>query len=728
MEHTRDLQNKNDTTQLQETLTQRDELLATVNKVAEVLLTSSVEDSSKSLMTAMELVGLCISVDRVQIWRNEIFDGELHFVMRYEWLSELGKRKIEVPLGLKSPYRKHPRWLEMFLRGGHINAPISALHPEDAAFLGYYEMVSIVILPLFLDNEFIGFFSVDDCAFERTFTDEEMDLLASTGLMCTNIFNRNLQAEKLADTNRQLAAALEQALSSSHAKSEFLARMSHEIRTPMNAIIGMTELALRADTLDSACEHILTVKQAGTNLLSIINDILDISKIEKGMLEIVPINYHFSSLINDVISIIRMRVVDSRLRFVVNIDSNIPNSLRGDEIRLRQVLLNLLSNSVKYTESGGFVSLCIQGEMHDEDTVHFTIDVEDSGLGIKKEYLENLFDEYTRFDREKNKSAEGTGLGLAIVSNIVRAMGGTISVRSNYGKGSTFTVMLPQEVRGKNSLGCVEGAKEKSVLVYEERDIYATSLIFAIDGLGVHCTLINNDAELLEKLACGKYTFAFVSFNLYRKNLKTIMALNTETKIVILTEFGEAVPEKNLTVLAMPVHSLSVANILNGVHENFSYHGNIGFAVGFTAPEANVLVVDDVLTNLKVVKGLLSPYGMQVSLCKNGIMALDAIKAVRYDLVFMDHLMPDMDGIEATKLIRGLEDPDKYFLNVPIVALTANAVSGARKFFMENGFSDFMSKPVDVVKLNSVLERWIPKEKQLKPAATAGRNGGHGTF
>ena len=500
----------------------------------------------------------------------------------------------------------------------------------------------------------------------------------------------------------------------SQAKTRFLARMSHEIRTPMNAIIGMAELALRSSTLEAAREHIFTVKQAGTNLLSIINDILDISKVEKGKLEIVPVDYHFSSLLNDVISIIRMKIADTHHRFVVSVDSNIPNSLRGDEVRVRQVLVNLLGNAVKYTESGGFVSLHIRGEMAGEDTVNLTIDVEDSGQGIKEEDQKRLFIEYTQFDREHNRNTEGTGLGLSITRHIIEAMDGSISVQSEYGKGSTFTVAFSQRVRFSKSLSHVENAREKSVLVYDMRDIYANSLVFAVDSLGVDSTLVFNDLDFLERLVNGKHTFAFLSFEMYKKNISAIQGLNTETKVVVLTEFGETVPEKNIAVLAMPVHSLSVASVLNGGQENLSYHGNTEFVVSFTAPTVNILIVDDVLTNLKVVKGLLSPYEMQVSLCKSGEMALEAVRASRFDMVFMDHLMPGMDGVETTAKIRKFGEENEYFLHMPIVALTANAVSGMREFFLENGFSDFMSKPVDVVKLNSVLEKWIPKEKRIK--------------
>ena len=512
------------------------------------------------------------------------------------------------------------------------------------------------------------------------------------------------------------------------AKTEFLAKMSHEIRTPMNAIIGMAELALRSDKLSVAHEHVFTVKQAGRSLLAIINDILDISKIESGKFEITSHDYQFSSLLNDVISIIRMRVADSRMRFVVRVDSTIPNSLHGDEVRVRQVMLNLLDNAVKYTGSGGLVSLRIQGEMDGEDTVNLTIDIEDTGQGIKEEDIQHLFSEYIQFDREKNRDTEGTGLGLAISKHIAKAMGGDIQISSEYGKGSTFTVSFPQKVpsHSREPLSYVENAKKKNVLVYEAQDIYADSLAFTMNSLGVEYTMASDDADLLKKLAGGKYAFAFVSFQLYQKNIEAVTELDTKTKIVILTEFGETVQEKEAAVLAMPVYSLPVANILNGDHENFSYHGKTEFSAKFTAPDANILVVDDILTNLKVVKGLLAPYGMQISLCKSGRMAIDAIKSNHYDMVFMDHLMPGMDGVETTEQIRRLGVENEYFAQVPIVVLTANAVTGMRDFFLENGFTDFMSKPVDTIRLNSVLEKWIPKEKQLKLTTEEGNGNGNG--
>jgi len=505
--------------------------------------------------------------------------------------------------------------------------------------------------------------------------------------------------------------AINAANEASRAKSAFLARMSHEIRTPMNAIIGMTELALREEEVSSVHRHIRTVKQAGAHLLSLINDILDFSKIEVGKLEIFEDEYMVSSLVNDVISIIRMRVVDTNIRFVVNMDSNIPNLLIGDETRIRQVLLNILNNAVKYTERG-FVSFIAQYEVIDEKNINLVMEVMDSGRGIKQEDVDKLFGEYMQVDLSKNKGIEGVGLGLAITWNIVKAMGGDIKVYSEYGKGSIFTVTIPQKVSSPVPLASVKDPDKIKVLVYERREIFANSISLSIDNLGVDCTLISNNSELHSKLSANEYNYIFVSFSLYEKSKAAIMKLGKQAKVVLLAEFGEATYEKKLGLIAMPVYAIPIANILNGVSESFNLNENEETIGRFVAPEAIVLVVDDVTTNLRVAQGLMSPYKMKVDLCKSGQEAIQAVTDIRYDLVFMDHKMPNMDGAEATALIREKGSEDPYYKNLPIIALTANAVSGAKEIFLKSGFNDYLSKPIDTTKLNAVLEKWIPKGKQ----------------
>jgi len=509
-----------------------------------------------------------------------------------------------------------------------------------------------------------------------------------------------------------LHKTMEDLKAASNAKSEFLAKMSHEIRTPMNAIIGMAELALRENMDDSVHEHVVTIKQASTNLLSIINDILDFSKIESGKLEIIPGNYQFSSLVHDVISIIKMKVVDSNLQFVTNIDCNIPNSLFGDETRIRQVLLNILSNAVKYTKKG-FVSFSVSVEKSG-DTAYLTIDVTDSGKGIKAEDLKKLFGEFVQVDMSSNRGIEGTGLGLAITKNLVKMMNGDINVHSEYRKGSMFTITLPQKIQSLEPLAVVEKPETKNVLVYEKNEIYADSIVCTVDNLGVNCERAESDETLREKLKSKEYTYLFVSYSQMEQAKSIIQELGSKTQIIVLTEFGNAVTDRSLSVLPMPVHSISVANVLNGVADNFSYSTSESITARFTVPKARVLIVDDINTNLKVAEGLMLPYKMHIDLRLSGVEAIEAVKANNYDLVFMDHMMPEMDGIEATKLIREMSKEDSHYANLPIIALTANAISGTREMFLANGFNDFLSKPIDMVKLNAVLAKWLPKEKQEK--------------
>ena len=515
------------------------------------------------------------------------------------------------------------------------------------------------------------------------------------------------QDQERLETISNLAHRAEQA---SKSKSNFLAKMSHEIRTPMNAIIGMSELALREKEMShNARGHVLTIRQAGSNLLAIINDILDFSKIESGKLEIVNGDYHFTSLINDVISIIRMRVINTNIRLVANVDSNIPCELHGDEVRIRQAVLNLLTNAVKYTERGS-VSFTVSGKIADESTVVLTIGIADTGKGIHEDDMEKLFKDFVQVDMAHNKNVEGTGLGLVITKNIIEAMGGSISVSSVYGKGSTFTVTLPQKYNSPEKIASVENPTEKGVLVYERREVYADTIIRTLDDLGVGHAVVSDDDGFREGLASGKYAFVFAASSFVGSVRRMCAELKSKVRIVQLTAFGETTAERDVGVLAMPVYSATVANVLNGKPDAGSYIEEVISAGRFTAPDARVLVVDDINTNLKVAEGLMAPYGMRVDLRKSGYEAIEAVKTERYDIVFMDHMMPEMDGVEAAGRIRELGGEE--YRNLPIVALTANAVSGMKEMFLRNGFSDFLSKPIDTSKLNAVLGKWIPKEKQ----------------
>ena len=495
-------------------------------------------------------------------------------------------------------------------------------------------------------------------------------------------------------------------------KSSFLARMSHEIRTPMNSILGMAELIQRKAISSEIQEYIEIINQSGTNLLAIINDILDFSKIESGRFQIQDRNYYVASVINDMINMIRPRVAEKSLDFFVNVDSSIPAQLYGDDMRLRQVLTNLLSNAVKYTRRG-FISMDVDVEWVNGESLKLVCSVHDSGIGIKPEDQKSLFSEFTRMDSKSNLGIEGTGLGLAITRALCRAMGGDVTVSSEYGRGSVFRAIIPQVCSSDKPVAQVINSEKKRVLFYDWRPQYVQSIANTLKSLGVgfNCSAVFH--EFLNDLERGKYDYAFISSKYAMDCIYALGRRETPLQLVIMVEPGEISVYRDVTSILMPVYSITVANVLNDMPEGVMFQDK-NIKIHFTAPSAKVLIVDDISTNLRVAKELMAPYNMNVHTCLSGSEALNLVKANYYDLVFMDHMMPGMDGIEATAFIRALESGDEYFKKLPIIALTANALSGQREMFLENGINDFLAKPIDIQKLNDILEKWIPAEKRVE--------------
>jgi len=499
------------------------------------------------------------------------------------------------------------------------------------------------------------------------------------------------------------------------AKSQFLARMSHEIRTPMNAILGMAELVLRENIPVQAREQAEIIKQSGNHLLSIINDILDLSKIESGKLELLETEYLPASVINDIVNIIKVRLPGRKLRFILNISSRIPHMLWGDPVRVYEIIMNLLANAVKYTESG-FVALDMEAERRG-DTAHLLIRVRDSGRGIKEEDMAWLFHEFVRFDTDANADIEGTGLGLSITRSLIQHMGGTIEAKSTYGVGSTFTVTLPQPIKDHENMAVLVRPEQNPVIIFERRQHCKKSIIYTMEDLGVPYAIVETIRQFHDGLQSGKYTFAFASEKLYDDFCAAYPKFTTQTKIVLVNQSydGTALKDRGLPVLQTPIYCLAIVPLLNNtVPDRFESRKKLQ---AFTAPNAKVLIVDDVQINLKVCDGLLRPYQLTTTLCERGQEAIDAIKTEEFDLVLMDYMMPGMSGVEAVKIIRALDGGKE----LPVIALTANAIVGAKEMFLQTGFNDFISKPIEVARLNDILAKWVPKEKQrqtdFSPAA-----------
>jgi len=784
------------------------ELMRIVNEAAKLLLEADARDYVSALIRGMEMIGKFAHLDRVHMWQNNRKDDKkLYFNRVCYWMSEerlYGVKAVEF-----SYLDNVPTWEQKLSRDEIINGLIDGFPEKEKAFLSSYYIKSILVIPIFISNNFWGLVSFDDCHELRTFTEAEVNILRSWGLLVVGAMQRSVIAQNLqavsnnykgliwsVDNNRDITTfkgrymdillpfattmegknlnavrdeidhldiaknvektfregpqnwineigdsvfhsyttpifddsgvltgvvgstddvsetvRLQKALEDANrAKNDFLASMSHEIRTPMNAIIGMSNLTLREDIPTTVREYIQTINQAGVNLLDIINDILDFSKIESGNIEIVSEKYTLSSLINDVVHTIKSKAHESRLRFVVNVDSQIPNTLAGDVKRIRQIMLNLLSNAVKYTDEG-FISLSVSGNVENEDTLMLEIETADSGRGIDRQDIETLFDKFTRFDRERNRNIEGTGLGLAITKSVIEAMGGEIYVKSTRGVGSVFTVKLPQKVVYHKKLAEVENLEEKNVLIFERRDICKKSIIKTMSVLGVKYKLVSTISEFYEELVSNRYPYVFVAAILYERTKIAYGEIKTDAKIMLIAEFGEIVKERNISILTTPIFTIPVADFLNNVPNNTTVGVSGKKTARDIAPEARILSVDDVKTNLSVLEGLLKPYKVRVTSCLSGNEAIEAVKAAPYDLIFMDYMMPGMDGIETTKRIRELNSEFPYTENIPVIALSANAVLGIRDTFLKSGLDDYLSKPIDTAKLKAVLTKWIPADK-----------------
>jgi signal transduction histidine kinase/DNA-binding response OmpR family regulator len=413
--------------------------------------------------------------------------------------------------------------------------------------------------------------------------------------------------ERTLELEKQTAIAVK----ASRAKSEFLATMSHEIRTPLNAIIGLSEIELQGNPPRESRTNLEHIYHSGSSLLGIVNNILDISKIEAGSFELVPVEYETSLFISDTVNINKVRIGSRPIVFVLEMGGDFPRKLLGDEVRVKRILNNILSNAIKYTRQGS-VTLSIGWENRG-GTALIRFVVRDTGIGIRPEDMEKLFSDYTQLDSKANRKIEGTGLGLAITRKLVEMMGGTINVESEYGKGSVFTVELVQGIADAQAIG----------------------------------------EETVESLRSFRY-----------------------------------------------------------VHE-----GKNRAIVRAWMPYGKVLVVDDMPVNLQVARGLLAPYGLRVDTAGSGREAIALLQKTDtpYDLVFMDHMMPEMDGIEAVRIIREWENaaPDIRAPcgQVPIIALTANALIGIKGMFLSNGFSGYISKPIDSVELDTALNKWV-RDKQ----------------
>ena len=690
----------------QRSLEHRDMLLDKSNEIAQILLTTGSDHFASTLFSGLSMLADAVSANQIDVWQNKIDSDTRNGIIEtekiYNWsagmaeptdntwdISEEDSDSLLIPV-------------ELFESGRCLCIDIESGTDFDKKILTSRGVHSILLTPIYIADWFWGFVGIVDRDRVRTFSENEENILSTCGQMIVASILKN-------EMTNNLIAAREEAISSTQAKSNFLANMSHEIRTPMNAIMGMSELILRENPSDIVSEHAATINNACRNLLAIINDILDISKIESGKLDIIPIQYQLSSVLNDVISIAKMRADAKKLPFIVNIDSKLPSELFGDEIRIKQILINLLSNAIKFTDSGS-VTLLIEGEKTG-NTLMVKISVSDTGIGIREDQMDKIFVSFEQVDTKRNRNIEGTGLGLSISKRLLEMMDGSMSIQSRYGVGSCFSAVFPQEIKNHDPIVSLKHKEQKTVIIYENRKLFCDSLVWLFENMGVDFRICANQSELFEALNEFKCDYIFVSSLHYEKTCALVKKNKAKAHVVTICTENELIADKTTIAISTPIHCMQVANLLNDEGGGIRYSADQS-AVAVIAPDAHVLVVDDNAVNLEVAKGLLSAYQMKIDLALSGPEAIEFVRHTRYDLIFMDHMMPVMDGIDTTIAIRAIEG--EYYANVPIIALTANAISGAREMFKAEGLNDFLAKPIEISKLNAVVTHWIPAEKQLR--------------
>ncbi len=514
----------------------------------------------------------------------------------------------------------------------------------------------------------------------------------------------------------------EDIINASNAKSDFLANMSHEIRTPMNAIIGMAEMTLRKELPEEAREYVNQIKSSGRALLTLINDILDYSKIEAGKMELVEAEYEPMRLIHDVSTIIMTRLTDKDVEMLLDCDPNIPYKLYGDDLRIRQIMINLANNAVKFTQKG-HVQLIVRFERVDEENIVLKVAIKDTGIGIKKEDMNKLFNIFEQVDSKRNRNVEGSGLGLSICKQLIDLMNGQISVESVYGEGSMFSFQIPQKVVDSRASISLDNPEKYTIAGFFAREDVAEDFKNDAAKLGVSTVNLTGAKNINESILGwldghrDQETYIMMEQAFYeRLNVSDINAeIYDRVHIVLLVDaFADVkrwIDQSVLNIMRKPLSVLNLAGLLNQEKVHFGDITPNESETSFEAPEAKILIVDDNKINLTVVEGLLEPLHMKIDTAISGKEALEKLNSTHYDIIFMDHMMPELDGVETTRIIRRMYPNCD---DTPIIALTANAVSGTREMFLSEGMNDFIAKPIEVRVLINKVHQWLPDEKIQK--------------
>ena len=490
-------------------------------------------------------------------------------------------------------------------------------------------------------------------------------------------------------------------------KDIFLINMSHEIRTPMNAIVGTVNLLLDQNVNDRVRDSVYNILNSCNALLSITNELMDISRADSEHIPVNNVRYDLAELLLEITNMISVRLMDTGVDLYVEIADKVPRYLFGDPSKLRQLFINLLNNAVKYTPRGKII-LRVSAENGEDDQIVLRVEVEDTGIGIREENIPKLFSVYERVQEgeKEQRNVEGTGLGLPICQEILTKLGGQIHVKSEYHVGSTFSFDLPQRSEKDVYLLDSPSFDQINVLMYEKNEQAQNALLNVMDSLHVSCSYPVDGKDFEEQILSRRYTHLFISYDRYMEHIRFLDTMIKSEKLVLITEISQSIMlNKYGSIITRPAHALNVKAAL--ANESNNYVHEIIRKGGFSCPDATILIVDDNLTNLTVASGLLKKYDATILTALSGRECLTLLENNHVDMVFMDYMMPEMNGIDTLIKIREMDDP--AMKTIPVVALTANVVNGAKEMFLSSGFDDYIAKPIEVDRMERALKAFLPR-------------------